>query len=65
METVNSVVNAASNAIWGKTDPATTTAHNETGGQEPISGSTGAGTATQPYDQGNESKLILPSSSDR
>lgn len=58
METVNSVVNAASEAIWGKSDSATSSAHNETGGQEPVSGAMGAGTATEPYDKGNESEFV-------
>jgi len=55
METVNSVVNAASAAIFGKTtsNEATTT-HNETGGQEPVSGVKGEGTADEPFDKGNE-----------
>jgi len=58
METVNSVVNAASAAIFGKTtsNEATTT-HNETGGQEPVSGVKGEGTADEPFDKGNEGML--------
>lgn len=31
-----------------------TTEHNETGGQEPISGAQGKGTVDEPYDQGNK-----------
>ncbi|PPJ57122.1 hypothetical protein CBER1_00566 [Cercospora berteroae] len=40
------------NAV-GLGDANTTTANNETKGQEPVSGVTGAGTADQPYDSGN------------
>jgi hypothetical protein len=55
METVQNVVNAASKAIWGDQNAAEqTTAHNETGGQEPISGIKGAGNANEPFDKGNE-----------
>ncbi|CAI6332263.1 unnamed protein product [Periconia digitata] len=50
METISTVVNTASKAIWG--DQTATTA-NETGGSEPVSGLQGKGTATEPYDQGN------------
>jgi len=55
METVTNVVNSASAAIWGKSStPTTTTAQNETAGEEPISGQKGAGTADEPFDKGNE-----------
>jgi len=55
METVTNVVNAASEAIWGKQPTAEEqAAHNETGGEEPISGVKGAGNAEEPFDKGNE-----------
>jgi len=44
METINNVVNTASKAIWGESKP----------GVEPVNGQTGAGTASQPFDKGNE-----------
>jgi hypothetical protein len=54
METVNSVVNAASKAIWGEQSTAEErAANNETGGQEPLSGAKGAGNAEEPFDKGN------------
>lgn len=45
MDTVRNVVNLASNAIFGSTT--------EQSGSEPVSGQRGAGTANDPYDQGN------------
>jgi len=55
METVTNVVNAASEAIWGKQPTAEEqAAHNETGGEEPISGVKGAGSTEEPFDKGNE-----------
>jgi len=61
METITNLATnattAASKLIYGdqtKTDEAVAqTQNNETAGKEPISGETGQGTATQPYDQGN------------
>jgi len=54
MDTVNTVVSAASKIIWGEQGTAAEeTAHNETGGQEPISGVKGAGTKEEPFDVGN------------
>lgn len=57
METVNSVVTGASKLIWGEgsTAPA---------GEEPVNGQKGAGTASEPFDKGNdesESSSLLPS----
>jgi hypothetical protein len=46
METVNSVVNSASKLIWGEGDATKQTT-------EPVSGQTGAGTVSEPYDKGN------------
>lgn len=65
METITNLAsNAASTAsklIYGdqtKTDETVDqTKNNETAGKEPISGEQGAGTATQPFDQGNAGKL--------
>jgi len=54
METINSVVNTASKAIWGEQNPPTV--GNETAGQEPASGIQGEGTASRPFDQGNARK---------
>lgn len=48
METVNNAVTAASKMIWG--EPAADTTKQTT---EPISGETGAGTLSEPYDKGN------------
>lgn len=61
METITNLATnattAASKLIYGdqtKTDEAVAqTQNNETAGKEPISGETGQGTVTQPYDQGN------------
>jgi hypothetical protein len=50
METISSIANTASKAIWGEQTP---TQQNETGGIEPISGEKGKGTPNEPYDQGN------------
>lgn len=46
---VNSVSTTVSNAIYGT--------GNETGGAEPVSGVKGQGTATDPYDKGNDANL--------
>jgi len=48
METVNNVVSGASKLIWGEGNTAEA-------GQEPVSGQKGAGTASEPFDKGNES----------
>jgi hypothetical protein len=53
MESVKNVVNTATETIWGKNDAAQRTAHNETAGQEPVSGRTGAGNVDEPFDKGN------------
>ncbi|KAI8943086.1 hypothetical protein NX059_001117 [Plenodomus lindquistii] len=65
METISNLastaVGTASKLIYGeqpqdgdkKTDLETTTATNETGGKEPISGKQGKGTPAEPFDQGN------------
>lgn len=54
MESINQAIASAKTALgYG----------NETAGQEPISGAQGAGTATQPYDRGNESKSFARISS--
>lgn len=45
----------------GKSTQTTTTTHNETSGQEPISGSQGAGTMTEPFDKGNSGKQVSSS----
>lgn len=45
METVGKVYHAASNAVFGE--------EHQTSGEEPVSGQTGRGTATDPYDAGN------------
>ncbi|KAF2748791.1 hypothetical protein M011DRAFT_466563 [Sporormia fimetaria CBS 119925] len=55
METISNVASAASKLVFG--DQKTTTEHNETAGQEPISGQQGKGTANEPFDQGNAGKL--------
>ena len=59
METISSVVNTASKAIWGEQTANTTTA-NETAGQEPVSGLQGKGTIDEPYDQGNATNPATP-----
>ncbi len=45
MEAIKNVANTASNAIFGN--------NTEQSGNEPVSGKMGAGTADEPYDQGN------------
>lgn len=53
METVNKVYHAASHAVWGE--------EHDQSGEEPVSGKTGQGTATDPYDAGNmEGTETLP-----
>lgn len=47
METVNNVVHQATKLIWGEGQANAQTT-------EPVSGQTGAGTVTEPYDKGNE-----------
>jgi len=47
METVNNVVTGASKLIWG--EGSTTQA-----GEEPVNGQKGAGTASEPFDKGND-----------
>ena len=62
MDTVTNIANTASTTaskmIWG--DKATE--HNETGGQEPISGQQGKGTIDEPYDQGNKGTYAIATS---
>ncbi|TID18443.1 putative glycine-rich cell wall structural protein 1 protein [Venturia nashicola] len=53
METVNNAVNAASKMIWGDSAAETTKQTDE-----PVSGETGAGTLTEPYDKGNTDASI-------
>jgi hypothetical protein len=54
IESVDKVVNAGKRAIWGP-DNKTDKPH----GDEPISGVTGKGTATDPYDAGNRDGTFL------
>lgn len=51
METVKNAVNSASTALFGN---GSNSQQNETGGAEPVSGETGAGTVNEPYDKGNQ-----------
>jgi hypothetical protein len=57
METITNLASTAattaSKLIYGDNTTATTT-QNETAGKEPISGEQGKGTATEPFDKGNE-----------
>jgi hypothetical protein len=57
METItnaaSTVTSTVSNLIYGAPAKDTETTHNETGGQEPLSGQQGKGTASEPFDQGN------------
>lgn len=52
---METITNLASNAtsVASKLIYGDQTQNNETAGKEPISGETGAGTATEPYDKGN------------
>lgn len=50
MQTVNQVIDSASKAIWGDK---ISQQQQEQHGSEPVSGVTGKGTATDPYDAGN------------
>jgi len=50
---MEAVKNTVTQAIWGKTEAEETTTHNQTAGQEPVSGVTGAGNADEPFDKGN------------
>lgn len=52
METINNVVSGATKVIWGEPNKA------GTAGQEPISGQSGAGTASEPFDQGNQNETL-------
>jgi hypothetical protein len=47
MEVVTNLSNAATKTIWGDNNA-------QASGKEPVSGKQGAGTATDPYDKGNE-----------
>jgi hypothetical protein len=51
MDTVSNITTAASKALWG--EGGEETAHNETGGKEPVSGQMGNVAAGEPYDRGN------------
>jgi hypothetical protein len=51
METVNKVINTASNAIWGENDAQSQQAQQSH--DEPISGVQGKGFANDPFDAGN------------
>lgn len=57
METITNLAStattAASKLIYGDQ-----TQNNETAGKEPVSGEKGAGTATDPYDQGNAGEFL-------
>jgi len=44
METVNAITNTASKMIWGESKAS----------EEPVNGQTGAGTANEPFDKGND-----------
>lgn len=50
METINKVVGAAGRAIWGAGE---SNQQQKQHGEEPLSGVTGKGTGTDPYDAGN------------
>lgn len=54
MDAVTNITTAASKAIWGETGE--DTAHNETGGKEPVSGQLGNVAVGEPYDKGNIGK---------
>jgi hypothetical protein len=60
METItnaaSTVTSTVSNLIYGQPTKDGETAKNETGGQEPLSGVTGKGTASEPFDQGNSGR---------
>jgi hypothetical protein len=45
METLNSISQVASKVLWGEGNTST---------EEPVAGQQGAGTATEPFDKGNE-----------
>jgi hypothetical protein len=66
METITnaatSVTSTVSNLIYGQPAKENETAHNETGGSEPISGAQGKGTVDEPFDQGNAEKPVTTSS---
>lgn len=60
METISNVASAASRAIFG--DNSSEDKTQKQSGTEPVSGITGAGTADEPYDAGNnEGVFYLPS----
>jgi hypothetical protein len=44
METVNNIASTATKMIWGDSKA----------GEEPVNGQTGAGTASEPFDKGND-----------
>lgn len=50
--TMETVRNAVSSAFGSSNN----SAQNETNGTEPVSGQTGAGTANEPFDKGNENE---------
>lgn len=70
METITNAANAVlptavtstvSSLVYGKPKEGET-GTNETAGKEPLSGTQGAGTVNEPFDQGNAEKPIDPTS---
>ncbi|KAK7934963.1 hypothetical protein PG985_000458 [Apiospora marii] len=62
METVNSMAAAAAKAVWGENDT-TTTANNETHGQEPISGAQGDVSKVSPSTRATSASTTTTSTS--
>lgn len=58
---VSNTISTANKAIFGEQN--TATQNNETGGQEPVSGHQGKGTANEPFDQGNSDDPTVGSES--
>lgn len=54
MEAISNVASAASRVIFGESEPQDKDKKPKESGTEPVSGVTGAGTAEEPYDAGNE-----------
>jgi hypothetical protein len=63
METVQSVVNSAAQAIFGKPNAEQRTEQNETAGHEPLSGVSGSGNAVEPFDKGNADQTTVQNQS--
>lgn len=57
METVNRALGAVSRYIWGAGG---SKQQREQHGEEPLSGVTGKGTGTDPYDAGNRDGMLCP-----